>query len=193
MSPKKETNGIMYKKWMKEGGGFMVEEKLGKEELLEKYKCEVESLSRYIPWFESKTVGMVSHMYRNEGTDSTFSFPVYDSTLLSFVNEAGMSSFMDRNYQYIYTRYHIRSHEDEWRAIEKADIMTMDVIGGILSKYILGGVTKATLWKEGVQYEIFLRCLKKAKEIVEFWDKPLPESKELLFAGNDQSRQRGEM
>lgn len=170
----------------------MTAEKMSKEELVQKYKPEVESLSRYIPWFESKTVGMVSHMYQNEGNDNGFSFPVYDSTLLSFINEAGMTLFMDRNYQYIYTRYHIHSHEDEWKAIENANIMTMEVIGGILSKYVLGGVTRSVLWKEGVQYEIFLRCLKKAKEIIEFWDKPLAENKELLFAGNEKERQKGD-
>lgn len=169
----------------------MVTEKNSQVELVEKYKDEVEQLSRYIPWFESKTVGMVSHMYQSENGESTFSFPVYDSTLLAFINEVGMTSFMNKNYQYIYTRYHIKSHEDEWRAIENTTIMTMEVIGGILSKYVLGGVTRSVLWKEGVQYEIFLRCLKKAKSIIEFWDKPLPENKELLFAGHKTVQQEG--
>lgn len=163
----------------------MVPEHMSKEELLEKYKDEVERLSRYIPWFESKTAAMVSHMYQNESGESHFSFPVYDATLLAFINEVGMSIFINRNYQYIYTRYHICDHEDEWKAIENANIMTMEVLGGILSKYVLGGVTRAALWKEAVQYEIFLRCLKKAKQIVEFWDKPIAENHELLFANNE--------
>ena len=69
----------------------MVTEKNSQVELVEKYKDEVEQLSRYIPWFESKTVGMVSHMYQSENGESTFSFPVYDSTLLAFINEVGMT------------------------------------------------------------------------------------------------------
>ncbi|MBR1693120.1 MAG: hypothetical protein IJ711_10185 [Lachnospiraceae bacterium] len=161
----------------------MEKEKLSTQELVERYKDEVEYFSRYIPWFEKKTADMVARMYRGEGTNDTFAFPVYDATLLSFINEAGTASFINPNYRYIYSRYDIHNYKDEWRAIEETTIMNMEVIGGILSKYILGGVTKAALWKEAVQYEIFLRCLKKMKEIVEFWDKPLEENFDLLHPG----------
>ena len=169
----------------------MVSEKYSQEELVNKYKDEVESLSRYIPWFESKTAEMVSGMYKSQEGQHNFSFPVYDSTLLAFINEVGMTSFMNRNHQYVYIRYHIKSHEDEWRAIESANIMTMEIIGAILSKYVLGGITKPALWKEGVEYELYLRCLKKAKSIIEFWDKPLPENKELLLVNTGFMQQEG--
>lgn len=119
-------------------------------------------------------------MYTGDGTHATFSFPVYDSTLLSFINDVGVSCFMDTNYHYVYSRNHIRTHEDEWKAIERVTVMDMEILNGILSKYVLGGMTKAVLWKEGVQYEIFLRVLLKAKEIVEYWDKPLPDSGDFL-------------
>jgi len=158
----------------------MEKEKLSKEELLEKYTFEVENLSRYIPWFEKKTADMVATMYKGAGTGNGFAFPVYDSTLLSFINDVGMTSFMNPNYKYVYNRYFIRTYKDEWRAIENATIMDMEVIGAILSKYVLGGMTRATLWKDAVQYEIFIRCLKKMKSIIEFWDKPMEENFELM-------------
>ena len=157
----------------------MEKEKLSKEELVEKYAYEVESLSRYIPWFEKKTADMVT-MYKGEGSGNGFAFPVYDSTLLSFINDVGVTSFMNRNYQYVYNRYSIRTYQDEWRAIENTTIMNIEVIGAILSKYVLGGMTKASLWKDAVQYEIFIRCLKRLKYIIEFWDKPMEENAKFM-------------
>ncbi|MBO6016193.1 MAG: hypothetical protein J6P60_06390, partial [Lachnospiraceae bacterium] len=158
----------------------MTKEKLSRQELLEKYKAEIEYLSRYIPWFEKHSADKIASMYKGDGTGNGFSFPVYDSTLLSFINDVGMSSFMDRNYRYVYSRYFIRNYKDEWRAIDNTTIMDMEVIGAILSKYVLGGMTRASLWKEAVQYGIFLRCIKKAKQIIEFWDIPIQDNFELL-------------
>lgn len=148
-------------------------EKKSQQELVEKYKDEVMRFARYIPWFQKQSADNVATMYKGEGTSVDFSFPVYDSTLLSFIKEAQKSMFMDYNYQYVYSRYRIRSHEDEWKVIDSVTIMNMEVLCGILSKYVLGGMTKASLWKEAVQYEIFLRVLEKAKEVIEYWDKPM--------------------
>lgn len=144
------------------------------EWIVEKYKQDVTKMAYYLPWLEKKSGNDVSHLYQGDGVDSkTFSFPVYDSTLLSFVNDASMTVFMDQNYRYIYSRYRIKNFQDEWNVIAKADIRTMDILCGILSKYVLGGMTKSILWKEGVEYQIFLRIFKKAKEIIEYWDIPL--------------------
>ena len=49
----------------------------------------------------------------------------------------------------------------------------MEILGGILSKYTLGGMTMAYLWTEGVEHQIFYRALLKAKSIIEYWDVPL--------------------
>lgn len=146
--------------------------KESREELVEKFKPTIEYLARYIPWLEKQTGQTVAHSYKGEAKQS-FSIPVYDGTLLSFINDVSMTNYMDNNYQYVYTKNHLKTFEDEWKAIDRVDIMHMEVLCGIMSRYVLGGMTKSIYWKNGVEYEIFLRILKKTREIVEFWDKPI--------------------
>ena len=100
-------------------------------------------------------------------------FPVYDGTLMNFVREASKSTLMEKNYQYVFTRNHLKTHEDERKAIQKADLKDWDLLRGILSKYVLGGRVKGTLWNEAMQEKLFYLILKRMKEIIEFWDQPL--------------------
>ncbi len=152
----------------------MQNEKLSKEEFLYMFREDVIRLSRYIPWLEQKSGKDVSKNYQDgDKMKHTLSFPVYDSVLLSFLNDASMTVFMEQNYHYFYTRNRVKDYQDELRMIEKADIMHMEVLQCILSRYVFGGMTKAYLWKDGVEHRIFLNVLKKAKEIVEFNDQPL--------------------
>lgn len=148
-------------------------ERMGREEILAMYKPDVERLVYYLPWLEGKSGKDVSNVYYADETHATLSFPVYDEILLTFLNELSSTVFMDQNYRYIYTRYRMHDYKDELRMIEKADIMSMDILKGIFSKYMLGGMTKANLWIQGIEHQIFLKALQKAKEIVEFWDVPL--------------------
>ena len=138
------------------------------------YRDDVERLISYIPWLESKTGSNVSRMY--DGSDTghkTMAFPVYETMLLNFVNDASKSKLMDKNYVYAYSDYSIRTIEDEKKAIEDSDIKTAEVLISILSKYVLGGVTKGSLWATAVQEGIFLAVLLKMKKLLEIWDKPL--------------------
>lgn len=136
------------------------------------YKQDVERLITYIPWLESKNGASVSKKY-DDKLESTISFPVFDSTLLNFVNEASKTSLMDKNYVYVYSHYFIKTVDDEKKAIENADLKSCDILIGILSKYVLGGMTKGTLWPEAVSNGIFLEVLKKMKKLLEIWDAPL--------------------
>lgn len=151
----------------------MQDEKMTKEYYINMYKDDVTKLMKYIPYLEKKSGNDVSHDYQDGNMSTTMAVPVYDGTLLNFVKEAGDTVFMDRNYPYFYTRNRIDTLRDEMGAIEKADIMHMEALCCILSKYVLGGRTKAHLWKEGVENRIFLAILKKAKECMEFWNDPL--------------------
>lgn len=147
---------------------------MSREEFLGMFREDVIRLSRYITWFEKKSGNDVSKYYEDgDKMRHTLSFPVYDSILLSFLNDASTTVFMEQNYHYFYTRNHIMDYEDELRMIETADIMHMEVLQCILSRYIFGGMTKAYLWKDGVDHKIFLNILKKARQIVEFWDQPI--------------------
>lgn len=142
--------------------------------VVDEYRPDVERLVRYLPWLEQKAGGNVSENYTGSGIgENSISFPVYDSTLLSFIKEVQRTTLLDRNYQYIYSRNRIKTLEDELRAISQADITHMDILKGILSKYVMGGMTKGRLWSDAVKNRVFLNCVQKMKENLEFWDKPM--------------------
>lgn len=137
------------------------------------FRDDVKKLNRYAEWLESKRGIKVSKIYDdNSLSASTVSFPVYENTLLNFVNEASKTGLMDTNYQYVYSELAIRNHEDERRVIAEANIKNANVLCGILSKYVLGGMTKGILWNEAVEEGIFFLAVVKMKELLEMWDKP---------------------
>ncbi|MGN0166496.1 MAG: hypothetical protein ACI4AB_00515 [Acetatifactor sp.] len=145
-----------------------------RQQLLQEYKQTVMPLLRYLPWLEKNRGQTGSTLYQGpDSTEHSLAFPVYDSTLMNFVREASKSKLMERNYRYIYTRSRINTHEDERKMIASAELKDWDNLRGILSKYVLGGMTKGVLWSEAVQENIFYLVLMKMKEIIEYWDKPL--------------------
>ena len=145
-----------------------------RRQVVQDYKPDVERLIRYLPWLEKKAGKTVSETFSGSGiAEHSITFPVYDSTLLSFVKEVQRTTLVDRNYRYIYSRHRIVTLEDELRMISRADITQMDVLKGILSKYIMGGMTKGRMWTEAVEKRIFLNIVQKMKENLEFWDKPM--------------------
>lgn len=145
-------------------------------ELSQQYKEALMPYLRYLPWFEEHAGKLTGSSYNGSmDGNNTMSFPVYDSTLLSFVKEMGRSSFMDRNYAYLYSRKRIKTPEDERKIIKAANIQDWDVLCSILSRYVLGGNTKAQLWTQAVKENIFLMVLQKMQEIVEYWDRRLGE------------------
>ena len=132
-----------------------------------KYRPEVELLVKYIPWVEEITNSAVMSEYNGSGTQAvSFSFPVYDSTLMGLVKTAQQTGLMDRNYKYIYSRNRIRSEVDEHNLIAKATLKDLGVLCGILSHYVLGGMTKGSLWPEGVTNGVLLALLCKLKQLV---------------------------
>ncbi len=146
-----------------------------RQQIVNEYKPDVERLVRYLPWLESKTGTSVQQTYSASGiAEHSVAFPVYDSTVMSFVKEAQRTHLMDRNYMYVYSRYRIRTVQDEIRAIERASIKEMDVLKAILSKYVMGGMTKGRMWSEAVESGIFLYVVKKMKANLDFWDRPEP-------------------
>lgn len=152
----------------------MVETTEYRKKLVQGYKQEVFPLLRYLPWLEKNAGKTASTNYHGQDfTEHSMSFPVYDSTLMGFIKEAARSPLMERNYSYVYTRNFIRTHEDERKIIKGAGIKEWDLLRGILSKYVLGGRTKGTLWSEGVQEGIFALVLEQMRQIIEYWDKPL--------------------
>ncbi len=152
----------------------MENEKLSTDEIVQEYKEDVHRMLKYIPWLESKVGKSVSDTYQGDDlANKSIAFPVYDSTLLSFVKEVKNTKLIDRNYVYAYSRYRMHNSDDEVRNIREAKITQMNLLRGILSKYIVRGMTKATVWNEGVEKGIFLQVLLKLRELIEFYEGPL--------------------
>ena len=144
-----------------------------RQKVVNTYKPDVEKLIRYLPWLEEKAGSSVAETFEGSGIKgNSITFPVYDGTLMSFIKDVQRTGLLDRNYPYIYAQHGIRTVKDELNAISHADIKEMNILKGILSKYVLGGMTKARLWTEAVYNRIFLNVIRKMKENVEFWDKP---------------------
>lgn len=145
-----------------------------RQQVVNEYRADVERLACYLSWLESKNGMRVQQSYSGSGIgEHSIAFPVYDGTLMNFIKEAQRTKLVDRNYRYIYSRNRIRVLEDELRAIKRADIREMDVLKGILSKYVLEGMTKGRRWSEAVENGIFLQVIKKMKENLDFWDHPV--------------------
>ena len=147
-----------------------------RQQLVREYKQMVSPLLAYLPWLIKNAGQPGSTAYRGDEYSehsTSFSFPVYDSTLMGFIREASKSPLMEKNYSYTYTRNRIQTHDDERRLIQAADIKDWDILRGILSKYVIGGRTKAMLWSEAVRENIFALVLEKMRGIIEYWDKPL--------------------
>jgi len=144
------------------------------QEIMQHYRSDIELLVRYLPWLETKRGQEVSNEYHGaHDTERSFAFPVYDGTLLNFVKDVQKTALTDRNYQYVYSRYRIETVADEYVQVDRASVQELNILIGILSKYVLGGRTKGTLWPEGVRNGIYLAIVSKLKELCEFWDKPI--------------------
>ena len=150
----------------------MNSDKLSVEEMVEYYKPDVESLLPYLTWLEAQKGSRPDTIYKGDGIEEhSMTFPVYDGTLLRFIKTAQDSSLINRNYTYTYSRNRIRTTQDELRFIQNATSKEMGDLWGILSRYVLKGMTKAALWSEGVKNGVFLALLLKMEEILQFWDK----------------------
>lgn len=138
------------------------------------YRKDIEPLFRYLPWLESKRGAKVSVSYKeNAVTEHSMGFPVYDGTLMGFVKEVQKSTLIDRNYVYLYSRYRLAGPEDERKLIAEVTIKNPEVLTDILSRYILGGMTKGWLWSQAVEEGIYLDILLKFKELFDLWDQPM--------------------
>ena len=70
---------------------------------------------------------------------------------------------------YINSRYRIGDAEDELKTIQGVSFKNVEILTGILSKYVCGGMTKSWVWQQAVEIGIFLAILLKFKELFEMW------------------------
>ena len=140
------------------------------QQLAADYRQWLEPYFRYIPWFEERKGRKQARMYDGENTSATIAVPVYDSTLLNFVRGMQDTGLMNRNYPYIYSKYGLRTFSDELFRIEQCKLKNIDIIIGIISKYVLGGMTKGKLWTDAVEEGIFYHALVRIKELLDIFD-----------------------
>ena len=138
------------------------------EDIVSRYRPELDKLVPYLNWLKDNASNEVAQSYSNSELKS-MPFPIYDSTLLSFVKAAQNTNLIDRNYVYVYSRHRISSAKDELTIIHDVQITDIDDLAGILSKYILTGMTKGTVWAEGVRNGVLYHVVKKMDDLVTFW------------------------
>ena len=138
------------------------------ELLTEKYSGDILKLSKYIQYFENKKGDDVASKYNGEQGESNLKFPVYDSTLLAFTREAARTSLMDPNYIYKYRQYRISTEADEKKAIKNAKLKDIDLLRGILSRYVLEGGYKGGRWIEATERWVFRDVLVRLMDMYNF-------------------------
>ena len=138
------------------------------EDIVSRYRPEVSKLVPYLKWLQDNTSHDVAQSYSNSDLKS-MPFPVYDSNLLAFVKAAQNTNLQDRNYVYVYSRNKLNSPKDELLFIQDATISNMDDLAGILSKYILSGMTKGYVWGEGVRSGVLYQVVREMDELCRFW------------------------
>lgn len=144
-----------------------------RQEKIEKYRTVFNGLFRYIPWLIDKQGTEAAHRYDHGNTNESFPIIVYDPTLLALVKEFNATGVMDRNYRYVLTRNFLHDSVEERKYIASVELKNIEDIFGIISKYVLGGMTKGGLWNEAVMSGVFLDALVRIKELLEVYDKPL--------------------
>ena len=146
-------------------------EQLTPNEVIERYFPDVKKLREYIPYLEKLCGQRGSDTFNQDGlSQHSLVFPVYDSNLLRFVKEAENTIFMNRNYHYSYSKFRMKSVDDELKVIKNCTILQMDVLGDILSKYVLGGRTKSVLCSEAARHVVFIAVVEKADELIHYWE-----------------------
>ena len=138
------------------------------EDIVARYRPEIQKLIPYVRWLKDHARVDVAQTYSGNDLQSV-PFPVYDSNLLAFVKAAQSTNLLDRNYVYVYSRNHLNNYKDELLFIEKAGIADMEELSGILSKYILKGMTKGSVWAEGVNNGVYYAVITKMDELLKLW------------------------
>ena len=153
----------------------MENDKQSISEKIATYKGDVEQLIKYLPWLESKSGEQTYRNYVPDQAekDKAMSVPVYDSTLLQFIKTAQKTKFVNKNYVYTYSRKRIKTAADEHKLIDSCQIMELQVLGDILSMYVLKGMVKGKIWSEGVSNGVLAHVVRRMKELIEFWSVPM--------------------
>lgn len=130
-----------------------------REIIIEQYSAELKMLLKYLPYLRKMKYNTTANFYEGDGEHHVIQIPVYDSTLLGFVKAASKTTLVYRNYPYVYNRLKLDTVKKELEAMENGKVQDIDLYRAVLSKYVLGGMTKSILWTTAAQEGIFETCL----------------------------------
>lgn len=144
-------------------------EKLTRVEIIAKYKDDTVKMLRYLPWMEEYDhQSELSSIYSEQGLEEhSMPVPLLDNTLLNFVKIANKTKFMNKNYVYTYSKFRIKTPQQEREMIEKCGLRDINILGDILSNYVLKGMVKASVWVDGMKEGIFPAVLRRLRELLE--------------------------
>lgn len=132
--------------------------------IIEEYSADLKKLLVYLPYLRKQQNSVKQNFYEGEHGQKVVPVPVYDSTLLAFMKVAKTTKFVHRNYPYAYRRYKMETPEKEKEAMLKAKVSDIDLFRGVISKYVLEGMSKSVMWTIAANEGIFvtaLECLDK--------------------------------
>lgn len=149
------------------------DQRLSREEIIYLFQDDAMQLLQYYSWIKKKSGTQTGAFYKGDDIEkNSMAVPVYDSTLLNFIKTAKGTEFMNRNYVYTFSRYRLKTPEDEIRLISTCTLQDIRVIGDILSMYCYKGDVKSAIWTDGLKNGVYLVILNKLKELLEI-RKPL--------------------
>jgi len=142
-------------------------EQMTAKQAFDKYKADMEKLIVYLPWLEEKSgKSKVASIYTGDNlAANTVTFPVYDSNLLRFIKDAEGTAFIDRNYVYVVSANRLKTPLDDKKFLCAQGMLQLNKIGAVLSKYVLGGNVKASMWSQAVDEGVFLEIVTRLKEL----------------------------
>lgn len=127
---------------------------------------DVEKLSEYVPYLTDATKEtVVSWVNSNDQADDPFymAYPVYDRTFVEFVDDLYETDILLGNYNEIVAELGLTDEDDLALVIDEAD---MDVVRAILTYFIRQERFHDGLWGEAVEKKVFLKVLKRLRELV---------------------------
>lgn len=128
-------------------------------------KKDIERLCIFIPYFETATKQSVCNWRGGSEIKESFyemSYPDYDNKLLEFISNAYNSNLMKNDYMDVINSYGLDGDE---QILEALDAANLELTKAILTGYIRQERFCDGLWAEAVEKKIFLKLLRRLKEI----------------------------
>lgn len=131
----------------------------------DRIKKDIEKLCNFIPYFEISTKWSVCN-WRGGGKiwDNLYemSYPYYDNKFIEFTNDVYNSNLMRNDYMDVINSYGLDGDE---QMLEALDTANLELTKAILTGYIRQERFCDGLWAKAVEKKIFLKLLKRLKEI----------------------------